>query len=248
VRTDCFAACAWALLLGAVSALAAPIALHPDNPRYFLFHGEPMVLITSAEHYGAVLNLDFDYVTYLDTLAADGLNLTRTFSGVYIEPPGAFRIAANTLAPKPDRFIAPWARSGEAGAFDLERWDPAYFARLEDFIAQAGRRGIVVELTLFCPMYEEAQWKLSPMNAANNVNGVGAIGRNDVYALGRNGGLQAVQEALVRKLVAELRAADNVIYEICNEPYFGGVTMDVAAPDRGCRHRRGGAGFHRRRT
>jgi hypothetical protein len=27
-----------------------PIALHPDNPHYFLFRGKPTVLITSAEH------------------------------------------------------------------------------------------------------------------------------------------------------------------------------------------------------
>jgi hypothetical protein len=36
-----------------------PIQLHPENPHYFLYKGEPMVLITSAEHYGALLNLDY---------------------------------------------------------------------------------------------------------------------------------------------------------------------------------------------
>ena len=54
------------------TAAAGPIALHPDNPHYFLFRGKPTILITSGEHYGAVLNLDFDYSKYLDTLAADG--------------------------------------------------------------------------------------------------------------------------------------------------------------------------------
>jgi hypothetical protein len=61
-----------ALLLAAALA-PAPLALHPDNPRYFLFRGELAVLVTSGERYGAVLNLDFDYVRYLDTLAADRL-------------------------------------------------------------------------------------------------------------------------------------------------------------------------------
>ena len=219
------------LSLAASRAAAAPLALCPDNPHYFLFREKPTVLITSAEHYGAVLNLDFDYLKYLDTLAADGLNLTRTFSGSYIEPQGAFNIADNTLAPKPGRFIAPWARSDQPGnasggnKFDLGKWDPAYFSRLKDFVAQAGKRGIIVELALFCPMYEDMQWKLSPMNATNNVSGAGNIGRNDVHTLDRNGGLLAVQEALVRKIVAELRDAENLCYEICNEPYFGGVTM-----------------------
>lgn len=64
-----------------------PLSLHPENPHYFLFRGKPAVLISSGEHYGAVLNLDFDYVTYLDELESVGLNLTRVFMGVYHEYP-----------------------------------------------------------------------------------------------------------------------------------------------------------------
>src|SRR4029453_5559515 len=90
---------------------AAPLALHPANPHYFLLAGKPAILITSGEHYGAVLNLDFDYVPYLDELKAKKLNLTRTFTGAYVEPQGAFNIAQNTLAPASGRFIAPWTRT-----------------------------------------------------------------------------------------------------------------------------------------
>jgi hypothetical protein len=210
----------------------APISLHPENPRYFLWRGEPTVLVTSAEHYGAVLNLDFDYRKYLDTLAADGLNYTRIFTGAYVEPDGAFNITRNTLAPLPGRFISPWARSTEPGyanggnKFDLSRWDAAYFERLTGFVQYASRKGVVVEVTLFCPMYEEMQWALSPMNAANNVNGVGRVARTDVYTLDRSGGLLEVQEALTRKIVTALNGFDNVFFEIANEPYFGGVTME----------------------
>jgi hypothetical protein len=207
------------------------IRLHPDNPHYFLWRRRPTVLITSGEHYGAVINLDFDYRRYLDTLAAGGLNYTRVFSGAYVEPQGAFHIARNTLAPSAGQFLAPWSRSGEPGytnggnTFDLSRWDEAYFGRLKDFVGYAARRNVVVEVSLFCPMYEEAQWALSPMNAANNINGVGSVPRTDVYTLDRHGGLLAVQEALTRKLVTELNAFDNVFFEISNEPYFGGVTL-----------------------
>jgi hypothetical protein len=223
---------AWPAVLLAAAAMAAdqPIALCPDNPHYLLFRGKPAVLVGSTEHYGAVLNPDFDAVKYLNTLKADGLNLTRTFSGAYCEPQGAFHIARNTLAPAAGRLLAPWARSDTPGyanggnKFDLARFSQPYFARLKDFVAQAGRRGIVVELVLFCPMYDDSQWKLSPMNAANNVNGVGGVRRTDVYTLEASGGLLAVQERLVRKIVAELRDCDNLYYEICNEPYFGGVS------------------------
>lgn len=221
------------LFLTSASAFAAraPLALHPDNPHYFLFRGKPAVIVTSGEHYGAVLNLDFDFVRYLDALAKDGLNNTRTWSGAYCEAPGNFNITSNTLAPLPGRFIAPWARSDQPGyanggnKFDLSRWDDAYFRRLKEFLAHASRRGVIVEMNLFCPFYEDSMWRLSPMNAANNVNSVGSVSRTNVYTLDRHGGLLAVQEAMVRKIVTELRDFDNLYYEICNEPYFGGVTL-----------------------
>jgi len=223
-----------AALVAATASLsqAEPLQLHPRNPHYFLFRGKPTVLIGSGEHYGAVLNLDFDYDRYLNEIARNRLNHTRTFSGVYCEPSGAFTIARNTLAPAAGRYCAPWAQSDKPGyanggnLFDLTRWDDAYFARLKDFLRKASRKGVVVELNLFCPFYREAMWALSPMNAANNVNGVGNVARTNVYTLDKNGGLLAVQEKLVRKIVTEANGFDNLYFEICNEPYFGGVTMD----------------------
>ena len=227
------------LLLSCLCAVAAsacraehdPLALHPDNGHYFLFRGKPTVLITAGEHYGAVLNLDFDFKNYLATLARDGMNLTRTFSGTYVEPPGAFNISRNTLAPRKDRFICPWPRSDEPGyagggaKFDLSRYDDAYFQRLRDFLAHAAQHGIVVEMNLFCPMYEEQQWNLSPMHPTNNIQRIGPQNRTHVYTLDNHAGLLAVQERMVRKIVQELNEFDNLYYEICNEPYFGGVTL-----------------------
>ena len=48
------------------------------------------------------MNLDFNYVKYLNEIASSGLNITRTFSGIYVEPSGAFGIEKNTLAPAPE--------------------------------------------------------------------------------------------------------------------------------------------------
>ena len=211
-----------------------PIQLHPANPHYFLWRGKPTILITSGEHYGALLNRAFDYTTYFKTLESLGFNLTRTFSGAYCEPVGAFKIQNNTLAPAKNQLICPWARSKEPGytnggnKFDLTQWDPAYFKRLRNFVREAGKRGVVVELVLFCPMYKDDMWKLSPMNAANNVNGIGKMERTEVYTL-KYPKLLAVQDAMVRRIVKELKDFDNLYYEICNEPYFGGVTLEWQA-------------------
>ena len=219
-------------LLGTTQVVAdEPIALHPENPHYFVWRGEPTVLITSGEHYGALLNLDFDYVKYFDALQSDGLNHTRTFSGAYRETPSSFGITDNPLAPKPNRYICPWARSDQPGyhdggnKFDLTRWDAAYFQRLKGFLTQAQQRGIVVEFTLFCPMYRDELWQACPMNTANNVNGVGNCEREEVYTL-KQKDLLAAHIAMTRKVVNELRDFDNLYYEVCNEPYFGGVTRE----------------------
>ena len=217
---------------------AKPICQHPKNPHYLLFRGRPTVLIGSGEHYGAVLNKAFDYAKYLAAVESMGLNLTRTFSGAYCEPVGAFSIRRNTLAPAKGMLLCPWARSAEGGyanggaKFDLTKWDEAYFARLKGFIAEAGKRGVVVEFVFFCPFYKDEMWRLSPMNAANNVNDVGHMMRTDVYTLKNaadNRRLLEVQLAMVRKIVTELNGFDNLYYEICNEPYCGGVTRQWQA-------------------
>ncbi|MHC4741892.1 MAG: cellulase family glycosylhydrolase, partial [Planctomycetota bacterium] len=222
------------LSLPALLAVGKPIKLHPENPHYFLWRGKPTILITSGEHYGAVLNSAFDYKKYLATLESNGFNLTRTFSGAYCEPVGAFNIKRNTLAPAKDKLICPWKRSDTPGypnggnKFDLTKWDQQYFKRLRAFVAEADKRGVVVELVLFCPFYKDGMWNLSPMNASNNINGIGKMPRTEAYTL-KHPKLLAVQDAMVRKIVAELKDFDNLYYEICNEPYFGGVTLEWQA-------------------
>ena len=207
------------------AASAAPIQLHPKNPHYFLFGGKAVALVTSGEHYGAVLNADFDYHRYLAALQADKLNYTRLFGGTYVEVPSqSFGILRNTLAPAPERYVAPWARSqspGYAGGgnkFDLERWNPQFFERLHNFLSEAAQRGIVVELTLFSSHYAEAQWKVSAFHPANNVNSTNAIDWKKLQTLD-NGNILKYQEQYTRKLVREVNAFDNVILEIQNEPW-----------------------------
>jgi hypothetical protein len=217
---------AMTLALDAAPCLVAaqPIALHPANPHYFIYRGRPTIIVTSGEHYGAVLNPAFDQQTYLRTLARDGLNYTRLFTGSYFEPQGAFGIRKNTMAPEGSRALTPWARSSSPGyagggnRFDLSQWDTTYFRRLHDFVRLAGEHGVVVEVTLFSSIYGDAQWRINPLHPSNNVNGTDSMPPQRVHTLD-NGKLWAHQERMVRKIVRELNAFDNVIYEIQNEPW-----------------------------
>ena len=214
-----------------------PIQLHPKNPHYFLYDNHVTVLVSSGAHYGTVINADFDYHRYLCTLENEGMNYTRLFPGIYVEVPAqSFGILRNNLAPEPGRFIAPWARSetpGYAGGgnkFDLDQWDPAYFKRFHDFLAEAERRNIVVEITLFSSHYGEMQWNVSAFNSGNNVNHTDAIDWKTLNTL-ENGNLLSYQERYARKIVREANAYPNVIFEIDNEPWSDrSVLTDVVNP------------------
>jgi hypothetical protein len=197
------------------------IAIHPANPKYFLFRGKPTFLLTACEHYGSVLNRPFDYRKYLDDLVDKRMTLTRTFL-LYREIALA-KNPASPCKPRPEDYIAPWPRTGPEMAldgqpkFDLDRWNPEFFERLHRFLDAASERGIVVELTLLSNSYMPEIWALNPLRAENNLQGVGKIEWAEFISL-KDRAVVARQLAYVRKIVQETARYDNIYYEICNEP------------------------------
>ena len=221
------------MMAAMASGRAEPIRAHPDNPHYYLFRGRPTVLVTSAEHYGAVINRAFNYTAYLDALKSYGLNYTRIYPAAFIEPEGTFD-AENTLAPKSQDLIQPWPRSQTSGyhsggnRFDLDRWNPEYFQRLKEFLAQADARGIVVEICFFNAQ-NKGSWPMSPLNWTNNIQGIGHTDYNGVQTL-HHPDLLRRQDDFVRRIVQEANSFDNVILEICDEPFAYGTPRELAGP------------------
>ena len=213
------------------SSPAEPIKIHPQNPHYFLYNNKPAILITSAEHYGAVINKDFDYVAYFDTLQSYSLNYTRIYPGAYLETENSW-LEGNTLGPQPAGLIVPWARSQTPGyalggnKFDLEQWDTAYFQRLHDFLSKAAERGIIVEICFFNAQYPE-YWFLSPLYYLNNTEASGNCAHQDAQTL-KNPSLVKREEDYVRKITEEVNSFDNVILEICDEPNIKGTPIPLA--------------------
>jgi alpha-L-fucosidase len=227
---------AYSILLFATIALFAaapiqpataetPLQAHPQNPYIFEFRGQPTVLRTYAEQYGSVINTGFDFNSYLDVLQRDRMNLTRVMLVGYRNLP---KSGSNTapLAPSPAQFLQPWPRgSSPAKALDgLDKWDftvwdERYFSRLKDFVQACSDRGIVTELTLFSTLYEDAVWRASPFNPANNIQGYGPSRFPDALRP-INANLLATQEAAVRRIVREVNRFDNIYYEVQNEPFW----------------------------
>ena len=199
------------------------IGISGRNPHYFSYKGKEILLIASAEHYGAVINTQFDYLPYLDRLAEYGCNYTRIYPGALLEKAGSWA-EEDILAPGND-VIVPWARSDEDGyicggkKFDLSRWDPDYFTRLRDFIAQAEKRGIIVEICFFNAQ-SDASWSYSPLYYGNNIQQVGNCPPDTFQSLD-NEPLLITQLVYVNKLIQETNEYGNVIYEFCDEPTIG---------------------------
>jgi len=202
---------------------ADPIRKHPENPHYFIYNGQPTVLITTDQHYGAVINLEFDYISFLNILQEYGMNLTRIYPGGYVEIEGQY-IEGNPLGPAPDSFILPWKKSNVPGAnpliggykYDLSLWNQEYFARLKDFIYQASLRNIIVEIAFFNGMYDD-RWEAQPLHHTNNIQGIGTCDFKQFTTLADTS-LVSFQKEYVKKIASELYAFDNIIYDISDEP------------------------------
>lgn len=201
-----------------------PIALHPENPRYFLFRGKPLVLIAASEHYGSVVNRRFNFHKYLEEAADKKQTMTRTFL-LYRELQAA-RNPYSPVKPESPDFISPWPRTGPGKAmdgeliYDLSQWNPEYFDRLHAFLSATSRLGIVVELTVFSNTYADNIWALNPLRAENNKQRIGKASWQEYVSL-RDPALLARQEDYARKIIAETSGYDHIYYEICNEPGGG---------------------------
>jgi hypothetical protein len=226
-----------AVFFGVTALRAEPVKVWSVNPHYFAFNEKPLVLITSDHHYGAVIDLDFDYVRYLDYLNRSGMNLTRIYPGGMLEAPDKYA-AGNPLGPRSGRQILPWAISSHAGAhaslaepgrpsykYDLDHWNPEYFARLKSFVDLAGKKDIIVEVAFFNGMYEDC-WPRNALYHANNIQNVGQYEASECGLFttndSRNQDVLRYQIAYISKVAAELNRFDNVIFDLCDEPSLHG--------------------------
>ena len=214
-----------------VAGAQEAVRINLENPKYLLFRGKPLALVSASEHYGSIINRPFDYEKYLDDAAAHKITMTRTFL-LYREMQSA-RNPSSPCKPESPDYISPFVRKGPGKAmdgepvYDLDGWNPEYFERLHKFLDAASKRGIVVELTVFSNSYSPETWALNPLRAENNLQHVGAIDWEEYITL-KDKELVRRQTAYARKIIEETSGYDNVYYEICNEP--GGGIAGHATP------------------
>ena len=212
--------------------MAQPISIHPENPKLFLYRDKPLMLLTPTEHYGAVMNRPFRYELYLKDVAEKGITFSRLF--LLFRELQTPNNPYSTCKPESPEYVAPYLRVPPERAldaqfkYDLDQWNPEFFERLHGFLALAQEYGIIIEVVFFSNTYVESLWELNPLHHKNNLNDLEAIPWYEHTTL-RHAKRFARHQEFVRKIVRELNAYDNILYEICNEP-AGNVQVENAPP------------------
>jgi len=224
------------LKLKVMTSSTGPVSVYAANPHYLFYNGKPIILLTSDQHYGAVVNADFNYVGFLKKLGSRGLNFTRIYPGAYIEKENDF-VKDNNLGPLNGRQILPWTRTQTPGAhpvlgglkYDLDQWNESYFSRLIDYCSNAMDLGVIVEICFFNGMYVE-RWAYQAMHHANNIQGAGRCDWDMVQSLTGDPKLVLYQEKYVAELTRRLNEFDNLTFHICDEPWMCRKSPTVFGP------------------
>jgi hypothetical protein len=213
-----------------------PLAVHPENPRYFAdAAGKPVYLVGSHpwanfQDIGFEGDKPFDYDRYLEFMREYRFNFMRFWSWEH----------AAWATWTPEKVIVgpmPYARTGPGFAldgkpkFDLTRFDEAYFDRMRARLIQARDSGIYAAIMLFqafSGLWPSTIWPFSAAhrgdpfqghyyNKSNNIQGFdGDQDANSILDIGEPE-VREYQAAYIRKVIDTVNDLDNVLYEVINE-------------------------------
>lgn len=133
------------------AASTEPIRPNSANPRYWEYEGAPTMLIGGSRE-DNLFQIP-DLIPHLDLLSASGGNYIR-----------------NTMSSRDSGDVWPFHRL-EDGRYDLNRLNDEYFERLENLLALAEQRDVIVQIELWDRFdFAREPWQENPYRPANNVN------------------------------------------------------------------------------
>ena len=215
--------------------IAAPLRVHPINPRYFSDGTGRAILLTGSHTWNNLVDMGpddpprpFDYEAYLAWLGTYPHNFIRLWTWELT----AWDTRGNREKKPRVHHVQPlpWKRTGPGKAldgkpkFDLAAFDDEYFHRLRQRVGAAEQRGIYVSVMLFEGwglQFSPEAWKHHPFHPANNVQAIdgdlNGDGRGLEIHTGRSLEITELQRAYVRKVIDTVNEFNNVLYEISNE-------------------------------
>jgi len=127
---------------------------YEDNPRYWQYRGEPVLLLGGSET-DHIFLLD-DLEQHLDDIARAGGNYVRC-----------------TMSQREGLDLKPHRR-GDDGKFDLNEWNTDYWERFSNCLTWCKERDIIIQIEVWDRFdYSRDMWQHSPWRPDNNVNYTG---------------------------------------------------------------------------
>lgn len=149
-------------MAGLASTLAAladgEIQPWPENPWYWSYRGEPVLLLGGSDDDNLFQWLEPDLIAQLDRLAGAGGNVIR-----------------NTMSDRKDKGfeVYPFKQRAD-GMYDLGEWNAEYWTRFERMLRETSKRKIFVQIEVWDRFdYTDSgsdRWQIHPYNPKNNVN------------------------------------------------------------------------------
>ncbi len=146
----------------AYSNEANRIQPYSENPYYWQYEGEPVLLLGGTDQdnpFNHPESLEPDGVeSHLDLLVSVGGNYLRNTMS-HRDPPNAF----------------PFARVDDE-RFDLTQWNEEYWQRFDDFLRMTEQRDIIVQIEVwetwdyYANHEPQGGWSRHPFNPKNNIN------------------------------------------------------------------------------
>jgi hypothetical protein len=206
----------------------------PENPRYWQYKGEPVLLLGGSDQD----NL-FNHPNIGPAGSEAHLDLLASVGGNYIRNTMSSR---DRIDPDSDLYnddnLYPFYLEEETGLYDLNRWNDAFWKRFRDFLQNTAERDIIVQIEIWdrwdysgdrWPHYMAYGWSAHPFNPKNNINYEAGETNLDnekwqghpifrtIPELDSVPRVLVYQEALVDKLLSITFEYNHILYCISNE-------------------------------
>ncbi len=130
---------------------------YEENPRYWQYKGEPVLLLGGTKD-DSLFQIP-DLKEHLDLLASVGGNYIR-----------------NTMSDRPDKGFEVYAfKQLPNGKYDLNQWNEEYWNRFKNMLRWTNERDIIVQIEVwdrfdYMDSKEVTRWQIHPYNPKNNIN------------------------------------------------------------------------------
>ena len=227
-------------VLATTLGYAGPLRVSSVNPRYFVDSTGRAVLLAGSHTWHSVFEQGptdppphFNITQFLNFLQSYGHNFTRTFVWEQARR-GTWTSDTNYwFYPGP-----PWKRTGPGNAsdgkpkFNLDSLNQPYFDWIKTRVDSFYSRGIYVSIQLFDGWSVSSRglwgnpWLDHPMRLSNNVNGINGDPDNNGDGTETQSlsipQVWPIQLRYIKRLIDELNAYDNILWEVSNESSYDG--------------------------